>query len=338
MTIEIIVAVVIFLIGIALSAFFSGSETGFYRLSPLRLAVDAGTGDAVARRLLMLTQHADRFVATTLVGNNIANYLTTLAIGLFSAAIFTSSSGFTEVLTTWMTAPIIFVAGELLPKILYFQAPLHFLRPGSALFLLFYYLFLPLSIPLTFLSRLMERLTRSRNRKHEVVLARSRFGQFLTTGHREGLLGNLQSRLLQNLLASSLDRVSGSVTPPDRIYDIEETASHEEVLQHAKRFGLTEVLFRKKGKTARDGCVGYINVAELQAADSLKAALRPLLRIYAHKTKLAALIELREEDHVLGAVYDGDTFLGIVKERGLISQFLRNSPSSKAASFAADIE
>ncbi len=48
------VAFLLFAIGVSLSAFFSGSETGFYRATRIRLTMDAMSGDIVARGLLWL--------------------------------------------------------------------------------------------------------------------------------------------------------------------------------------------------------------------------------------------------------------------------------------------
>ena len=67
------------LVGMLLSAFFSGSETGFYRATRLRLVLDAMAGDRVARGLLFLTNHPALFVATALVGNTVASYMISLA-------------------------------------------------------------------------------------------------------------------------------------------------------------------------------------------------------------------------------------------------------------------
>ena len=51
--------------GLALSALFSGSEIGFYRIPRVRLRLDALEGDVVARGLLWLTNYPTLFVATT---------------------------------------------------------------------------------------------------------------------------------------------------------------------------------------------------------------------------------------------------------------------------------
>ena len=68
-------ALICFFIGLALSAFFSGSETGMYRVSRIRLVLDGLSGGRVARGIIQLLNNPAIFVATTLVGNNIANYL-----------------------------------------------------------------------------------------------------------------------------------------------------------------------------------------------------------------------------------------------------------------------
>jgi Mg2+/Co2+ transporter CorB len=105
----------LFFVGMRLSAFFSGSETGFYRLSTLQLSLQVQNGDSVARRLRYFVQHPERFVATTLVGNNVANYLTTLAIGICVTTVVTTSTGTVDIVATILLTPVVFIFGELLP-------------------------------------------------------------------------------------------------------------------------------------------------------------------------------------------------------------------------------
>ena len=76
------------LVGILLSAFFSGAETGFYRATRVRLAVEALTGDWTSRALLHLAHQPSLFVATTLVGNNLANYLVSLSVVMASQRLY----------------------------------------------------------------------------------------------------------------------------------------------------------------------------------------------------------------------------------------------------------
>ena len=85
------VGLLLFVIGVGLSAFFSGSETGFYRATRVRLTMDAMSGDVIARGLIWLTNNPAVFVATTLIGNNLANYLTSLGIVLGTARLVPGS-------------------------------------------------------------------------------------------------------------------------------------------------------------------------------------------------------------------------------------------------------
>jgi len=113
----------LFAIGLRLSALFSGSETGFYRVSFLRLNIDANEGDPIAKRLCWFAQNPSYFVATTLIGNNLANDLTTIAISMGVAEVFQQSGGSVEIVMTILFTPVIFIFGELVPKNLYYRAP-----------------------------------------------------------------------------------------------------------------------------------------------------------------------------------------------------------------------
>ena len=71
--------ILMFVVGVFLSGFFSGSETGFYRASRVRFVMDGLDGDRISRFMLWLFNNPTMFVATTLTGNNVANYMVSLA-------------------------------------------------------------------------------------------------------------------------------------------------------------------------------------------------------------------------------------------------------------------
>lgn len=83
--------ILLLVIGVFLSAFFSGMETGFYRASRVRVVMAGLEGDRISQSLLKLINNPTWFVATALIGNNVANYLTSLSLVLLTAAISQSS-------------------------------------------------------------------------------------------------------------------------------------------------------------------------------------------------------------------------------------------------------
>lgn len=156
--------------GLFLSAFFSGSETGFYRATRLRLVLDAMAGDRAARGLLFLTNHPALFVATALVGNTAANYLISLATVIGMGQVFPLVPKAAEIIASIVLAPIVLVYGELLPKNLFLQAPNRLLRRGGGLFLFFVALLFPLAGLLWLLGRLLARVTRTSHEPIRLVL------------------------------------------------------------------------------------------------------------------------------------------------------------------------
>ena len=93
-----IAAICLFLAALAMNAFFSGTETGFFRLSRLRLVMEGIAGDRMSRILLWFANQPSIFVATALVGNNLANDLTSLAVVMATESIWPKGGVWASVL------------------------------------------------------------------------------------------------------------------------------------------------------------------------------------------------------------------------------------------------
>ena len=324
-----IIAALLFLAGVRLSAFFSGSETGFYRISFLRLSIDAHSGDKVAKRLIWFVHNPEFFVATTLVGNNIANYLTTLAIGLGGDSVIDSDSAFVEIGLTLVVSPVIFVFGEVMPKNLYFRAPTTLLRKGLPEFRFWYRLLLVMSTPLVWITRLIERLSSSQPQNMELVLGRHRLTHVLSKGREHGLLTSEQGQLIHGLLHEASNPAAEMMIPPPRIIGVEESDDRESLLQRAREFGLTQMPVSHDG--GEEWC-GYIRMLDVElSTQSWTDLIRPLPRIAHNASRLTALMQLREFADSLGLVCEDDVIRGLLTERALTEHFMHptGSPHSR---------
>lgn len=315
-------AVLLFLVGLRLSAFFSGSETGFYRASFLRLTIDAQAGDRIAKRLLWFARNPSYFVATTLVGNNVANYTTTAAINLGAVALLENRGDWVEIVGTLLLSPVIFVFGELVPKNVYYRAPLQLLRRGSRLFRIFYWLFLPVSLPLVGITKLLERFERSEKGPMELVLGRSRLAQVFVHGRQEGILTDVQNRLVHGLLHTAARPVSDSMTPASRAFGLPESSSREQILSYAQRFGTSSVLMSRDG--VPEEWYGYLRVADVAISPKpVKSLIRPMPVVAPTLSRLETLLMLRNAGEQYGQVARNGKVLGVISERGLIEQLFR---------------
>lgn len=316
------VALLLLGIGLRLSAFFSGTETGFYRVSFLRLQLDAQSGDKVAGRLVWFAQNPSYFVATTLIGNNVAHYLITVALGWLTFLVFHKEADWLEMLTTVLSTPLVFVAGELLPKSVYYRIPLERLRKESGWFLAFYRLFFPLVVPLIGLTRLLQRLRGGGEKPSDLVLGRTQLVQLLTRGHQAGLLTDVQNRLIHGLMHTVSQGVLQAVTPTPRIFGLPDSTGVADLLDFARRYGLTTVPIRHTA--GEQEWYGYVRVADAALTRRPLATLvRPLPKIDATQSKLEALLTLQSAGSLLGAVYDGARLVGIANTHGLAEQLFR---------------
>jgi CBS domain containing-hemolysin-like protein len=326
---ECLAAFALFLFGVRLCAFFSGSETGFYRLSIPRLSIDARAGDKQASQLLWFANHPAYFVATSLIGTNVANDVCTAAVSWGVVLLFGTPSASLEVFATLLTAPIIFEFGELLPKSIYYLIPLQRLRSVIGWFRIFFFLFLPLSWPLVMATRFFERLRGQTSEVSELVMGRNRLVQLMRHGHREGVLTDLQSRLANGLLQLAPQPVLLSVIPNARVLGVSEAASREQMVDFAGKYGLSSVaVHRTDDETA---WYGYVFVAELQLEKAEKPKIHPMPLVPCQTGKLEALHLLQTADASYGAVIQQSQTIGIVARNGLVEQVFRPPVAAPAA-------
>ncbi|MCR9197956.1 MAG: DUF21 domain-containing protein [Planctomycetaceae bacterium] len=315
------VALLIFFLGLRLSGFFSGSETGFYRVSTLQVTLQKQRGETIGTRLFYFVSHPERFVATTLVGNNVANYLTTLAIGLLVHAIWVDSTGLQEIIATLMMTPVVFIFGELIPKSLYYRAPMMLLRNGSLGFMVCYYLFFPISYPLILVSRFVSRFSTSDKRPLEVVFGRTRLYGVLEAGQKEGILTGLQRDLAENLMQVAEDPVSLAMIPPSIVVGAPSTASLDQMRAVARR---TESAFVMLSEGGPYNWTSYARMSDVLANGvASQIARRTMLEFDATTPRIEVLTQMMKQQAVFGRVVSNGQLVGIIRRQTLISQLFR---------------
>ncbi len=230
------------LFGLLLSASFSGSETAFYRAPRLPLKLDALEGNVTARRLLRLVNHPSTFVATILVGNNIANYMVSGATVVAVGVLLPHSQGMAvEIGSTLLLAPLLFVYGEMFPKYLCLRAPNRMLRLLAPIILFFYHLFLPLTALLGILNKLLGKMLGETRDMVELPLGRKALARVLDEGQETGLLFNVQQNLASCVFDVSSRRIRDVALPPSHWPLVTTAMKPAEVLKIVRKYDLVEM-------------------------------------------------------------------------------------------------
>ena len=111
--------IVVFLL---LSAFFSGTEIAFFTANKLGVEVRKNRGSSSGKILSDFYDHPDKFIAVTLVGNNIAlvtlSFLLTSFFGELLNPLYLEE-GIKIFVNTFLVTTVILLFGEFLLKILF---------------------------------------------------------------------------------------------------------------------------------------------------------------------------------------------------------------------------
>lgn len=281
----ILFAILLFFFGVVLSAFFSGSETGMYRVSRTRLVLDSLDGSRKARAMIWILNRPVLFVATALVGNNLANFLTSFAIVMAIGSLFSHSSA-AELIGPILMTPFVFVFGELLPKHWFFQAPYRLLKLVQPMILLATVLFLPVSILLGMLALALGALTGQTPFKMRVAMARGELAQLFRAGEEAGILHSGQRSLAGQLFDVGNELAVSFAVPLDRLATVDLPIDKKATAAAARRQNHPIVLVRRKKRV-----VGYLRYSELATGNG-HVEIRPVIRVSLSDRHLPTLLKL----------------------------------------------
>lgn len=294
-------ACLIFFVGLLLSAFFSGVETGFYRVPRMRLVVDAVGGDRTARGLLWASNHPEAFVATALVGNNVANYLASSAIVAAAGALMPAAGLAAEMTLTLALSPVVFIFGELLPKRAFLTAPYRLLRRcAGGLLVASVALAAPSSV-LWLASRALSLATGSSFEPLRVAVRRRELTDAFEEGHAVGLLSPAQRDLAQATFSLGGRPLRTFMTLVARQPRLAARATPEDALRLARRLRADALPIEPSGASKLHE---YVRASRIVAADGAASALPTEAMSHFEESTpfLKALTQLESTGQPLAAV------------------------------------
>lgn len=103
----------IFILSVALSAFFSCSEMAFVSSNKLKVREMADSGNKTAASAMRLQEYPHHFLTMILILNNVVNVAATSAVAYWLGSQFNL---YNEWLVTLITVPLLIIFGETVPK------------------------------------------------------------------------------------------------------------------------------------------------------------------------------------------------------------------------------
>jgi len=256
---------IIILVTILLSAFFSRMEIAFFSINKLRPESSNHPELFSAKLFKMITLNTGKFNATMLIGNNIALVIYGISFGALTYHVFESyiqTESLIFLLTTIVSALIILIFGEFLPKILFRIIPNSLLN--VFLFPLSFFLFLlyPLTrITVGITNLLMKWLFKvDLNSNKNMVFSRIDLDEFVSeknSGLSEIIENNeTEVKLFKNALDFSKVKLREIMVPRTEIEMLEVNSSIADLRQKFVETGYSRILFYEK---SIDNIVGYVH-------------------------------------------------------------------------------
>jgi len=275
----------VILVSILFSAFFSGSEIAFVSSNKLRIEIDKKQKKFFAGIVSIFTKHPSRFIATMLVGNNIALVIYGIAFaGLLEKPIEellgTDSHVVVLIFQTLISTLIILLTAEFLPKTLFRLNPNNLLRLLSIPILIFYVILFPVTILTIGISNFtMRHLLRvpPDTKDLEPVFSKVDLNHFLTSLQPEEQKGReaLEDlRIFKNALEFSHLKVRDCMIPRPDMIALEVDTPVNELRRKFIETGLSRILIYVDHI---DNVTGYVNSKDLfKRPDRISAQLIPV--------------------------------------------------------------
>ena len=216
-----IIYLVLFVICVMSSAFFSSSETAFISLQKIRLRHMENQGMEKASRIAQILQKPEKFITTVLLGNNFVN---TAAAALGTAVVMSlweDRPQMAVLLATLIVTIVLLVVGEVMPKIAAAQHSerfaLLFVTPVSWLSRLLS----PATAVLGWIGTNFSRLIGGTPTRRTLV-TEEEIRTMITVGKEEGVVAESEARMLDKVFQFGDHPVREAMLPRTAVVWIEQ--------------------------------------------------------------------------------------------------------------------
>jgi CBS domain containing-hemolysin-like protein len=324
-----IFALVVTIVTVILSGVFSGLETGIYRLSRLRLRLGAEKGDLKYVLLSRAMRDGSALLLTLLVANNLANYLATSSVTYLFLTV--ASDRTAELLATSLTAPLLFIFGESLPKnIFLYRADVLTPYLGPFLFVIHQALTWTGVVPLLrLISRGLARMVGAPVPPKRMMVSSQvhQVKTILRDTQEEGLLSHVQAEMLDRIVSITTLRLTNVMIPMPRVRAIPVQTDRTALLDELKKHTFTRLLVWRDDPL---NVLGFVNVYDVLVSPdefgSIEGFVKPARSLDADTLVTDAIEVMRREQvkMILVTRRRGarDVPVGIVTMKDLVEELM----------------
>lgn len=298
-TIQLIVLVLLLL----LSAFFSSAETAFTTANRIRMRTLAESGSKQAARVLTITDNMHKMLSAILIGNNIVNIsasslATTLAIQLFGSVGASIATGILTVL--------ILIFGEISPKTLATIYADRIALMYSSLIYALMYILTPFIYIINQLSMAFLKLLRVNPNAQAATMTEEEFKTIVDVGHETGVLEHEEHKMINNLFDFGDSQAKEIMIPRIDMTFAKADSTYDELIEIFRKDKYTRLPVYED---TTDNVIGIINMKDLllcqdAASFSVRSRMREPYFTYEHKNTSELFLSMQHNSINFAIVLD----------------------------------
>lgn len=262
-----------------LSAFFSGMEIAYVSSNKIHIEIEKKQNNFLAGILKKITKRPSKFIATMLVGNNIALVI----YGFFMGDLlmrYIPLAGFTGLLVqTIISTLVILLTAEFLPKVFFQIYANNLVKVFAVPAYFFYILFSLISEFVIWISDLVLKLVfKSEGDTVQLTFSKLELGNYISeqmdiAETKEEMDSEIQ--IFQNALDFSEVKSREAMIPRTEVVAVDITTSPKELAKLFIESGLSKILIYKENI---DDILGYVHSFELfKKPATIKKVLMPVV-------------------------------------------------------------
>lgn len=303
----VIFQLVILILLIVLSAFFSSAETAFSSTNRIKMRTLAEEGNKTAALVIKILDSYSKLLSAILIGNNVVNLsasslATTIAIAL-SEPLGIQASLMTGLATGILTV-VVLLSGEIVPKtwanlyadkiVLVYAPIIRFLMA----------ILTPVIFIVDKIATAILKLFRIDPNKKNSTMTENELRSYVDVSHEDGVIEEEEREMIYNVFDFGDSLAKDIMIPRIDMVSVEDTATYKEVME----------LFRENMYTrlpvyhdSTDNIIGIINVKDfLFVKDTEKFAIKDILRdayyTYEYKKTSDLMMEMRKSSSNIALV------------------------------------
>ncbi len=309
---------------VAMSGYFSATETAFSCANKTRLKTMSEEGNKKAKLVLKLSDDYDKLISGILIGNNIVNIsLSSIGTVFFIELLKnTNAANYSATISTAVITIVVLIGGEVTPKSIAKDMPERFSLFSAPFLSVILWVLTPLTALFSLWKKLINKMFKT---KDESKISSEELIMFVDEVQQEGSLDAEESDLIKNAIEFNETKAEDILTHRMDLEAVSTEATKEEL---SRKFAETKFSRILVYDGTIDNIIGVVHQKDVYTAagltaQKLKDLIAPVLYIQKNE-KISDLLKIlqKQKAHMAVVLDEYGGTLGIVTMEDILEELV----------------